>query len=147
LGRNNIEQRVASAIEHIAKIVAQLIIHGVPGVVTKSIQTPAPVILPKDSSKVGEIGCSAQGVARYAEFAYEDLTFIPGLLMNYRPSDYDVTVTCSYPFTNWALRRPELRKRRPPHVFSPFRIAGTGSSDARPIRTLGERATARGLSG
>lgn len=51
------------------------------------------------------------------EFAYEDLSFVPGLLMNYQPSDYDVTVTCSYPFTNWALRRPRFRQRRPPHVF------------------------------
>ena len=51
------------------------------------------------------------------EFAYEELTFIPGLLRAYHPAEYDVTVTCSYPFTNWALRRPSLRKPRPPHVF------------------------------
>src|SRR6185437_13851431 len=31
------------------------------------------------------------------EFAYEELTFVPGLLLHYRPSDYDVTLTCSYP--------------------------------------------------
>ena len=49
--------------------------------------------------------------------AYEELTFIPDLLRKYRPSDYDVTLTCSYPFTNWALRRPALRGRRPAHVF------------------------------
>ena len=49
--------------------------------------------------------------------AYEELTFIPGLLHRYRPSDYDVTLTCSYPFTNWALRRPAIRGRRPPHIF------------------------------
>jgi len=47
------------------------------------------------------------------EYAYEELTFIPGLLGAYNPSEYDVTVTCSYPFTNWALRRPSLRKPRP----------------------------------
>src|SRR5262245_41112665 len=40
------------------------------------------------------------------ECAYEELTFVPSLLRQYRPADYDVTVTCSYPFTNWALRRP-----------------------------------------
>src|SRR5271156_2397918 len=51
------------------------------------------------------------------EYAYEEITFIPGLLGAYNPSEYDVTVTCSYPFTNWALRRPSLRKPRPPHVF------------------------------
>lgn len=51
------------------------------------------------------------------EYAYEELTFTPGLLFRYRPADYDVTLTCNYPFTNWALRRPVLRGRRPPHVF------------------------------
>jgi glycosyltransferase involved in cell wall biosynthesis len=51
------------------------------------------------------------------ECAYEDLTFIPGLLKVYRPHDYDVTVTCSYPFTNWVLRRPTLVGVRPPHIF------------------------------
>jgi glycosyltransferase involved in cell wall biosynthesis len=51
------------------------------------------------------------------EYAYEELTFIPGLLSRYRPTDYDVTLTCSYPFTNWFLRRPALRGSRPAHVF------------------------------
>src|SRR5882724_5267421 len=35
------------------------------------------------------------------EYAYEELTFVPGLLRQYRPAEYDVTVTCSYPLTNW----------------------------------------------
>jgi glycosyltransferase involved in cell wall biosynthesis len=51
------------------------------------------------------------------EYAYEELTFVPGLLYRYRPTDYDVTLTCSYPFTNWMLRRPVLCGFRPPHVF------------------------------
>lgn len=51
------------------------------------------------------------------EYAYEELTFVPGLMRRYRPYDYDVTVTCSYPFTNWVLRRPVLGGARPPHVF------------------------------
>jgi glycosyltransferase involved in cell wall biosynthesis len=51
------------------------------------------------------------------EFIYEELTFIPGLLRHYRPWDYDVTLTCSYPFVNWALRRPVLQGSRPPHIF------------------------------
>jgi glycosyltransferase involved in cell wall biosynthesis len=51
------------------------------------------------------------------EYAYEELTFIPGLLRTYHPADYDVTVSCSYPFTNWILRRPTFQGRRPPHVF------------------------------
>jgi glycosyltransferase involved in cell wall biosynthesis len=51
------------------------------------------------------------------EYAYEELTFIPGLLRRYRPAEYDVTLTCSYPFTNWILRRSAWGNSRPPHVF------------------------------
>lgn len=52
-----------------------------------------------------------------SEYIYEELTFVPGLLSRYCPADYDITLTCSYPFTNWILRRPALGPRRPPHVF------------------------------
>jgi len=48
---------------------------------------------------------------------WEDLTFSAGLLRAYRPRDFDVTVTCAYPFTNWTLRRPVIGGHRPPHVF------------------------------
>ena len=51
------------------------------------------------------------------ECAYEELTFTPSFLLRYRSAEYDVTLTCSYPFTNWILRRPALRGFRPPHVF------------------------------
>jgi len=51
------------------------------------------------------------------EYAYEEFTFIPDLLRQYRPADYDVTLTCSFPFTNLILRRPTFGGRRPPHVF------------------------------
>jgi glycosyltransferase involved in cell wall biosynthesis len=51
------------------------------------------------------------------QFAYEELTFVPDLMRVYRPEEYDVTLTCSYPFTNWVLRRPVFRGSRPPHVF------------------------------
>lgn len=51
------------------------------------------------------------------ECAYEDLTFVPNFLCRYRPADYDITIGCSYPFSNWALRRPVLGGVRPPHVF------------------------------
>lgn len=51
------------------------------------------------------------------QFAYEEMTFVPALLHQYRPSEYDVTLTCSYPFTNWLLRRPVWRGARPAHVF------------------------------
>jgi glycosyltransferase involved in cell wall biosynthesis len=52
-----------------------------------------------------------------SEYAYEELSFVPDLLRQYRPSEYDVTVGCSYPFTNWVLRRPSFGGSRPPHVF------------------------------
>ncbi len=51
------------------------------------------------------------------EYCYEELSFAPGCLWKYRPEEYDLTVTCSYPFTNWILRRPVLGGRRPRHVF------------------------------
>jgi glycosyltransferase involved in cell wall biosynthesis len=51
------------------------------------------------------------------EYCYEELTFVPQLLYHYRPGEYDITVTCSYPFSNWMLRRPLFRGTRPPHVF------------------------------
>ena len=49
--------------------------------------------------------------------AYEEASFAPGLIARFQPANYDATVTCAYPFTNWALRRPSLRGRRPAHVF------------------------------
>jgi glycosyltransferase involved in cell wall biosynthesis len=51
------------------------------------------------------------------EYCYEELTFAPGCLWQYRPEEYDITVTCGYPFTNWVLRRPVLGGVRPRHVF------------------------------
>lgn len=52
-----------------------------------------------------------------SDTGWEEATFAPGLLRTYRPADHDVTITCSFPFTNWVLRRPVLGGRRPPHVF------------------------------
>jgi glycosyltransferase involved in cell wall biosynthesis len=51
------------------------------------------------------------------ETAWEEASFVPGLLIKYRPADFDITATCAYPFTNWALRRPAFGGRRPRHVF------------------------------
>jgi glycosyltransferase involved in cell wall biosynthesis len=51
------------------------------------------------------------------EYCYEELTFVPSLAWRYRPEDYDITVTCGYPFSNWVLRRPVLKGSRPLHVF------------------------------
>jgi glycosyltransferase involved in cell wall biosynthesis len=52
-----------------------------------------------------------------SDTAYEEASFAPGLVARFRPGDYDATVTCSYPFTNWILRRPVLGGTRPAHVF------------------------------
>lgn len=50
-----------------------------------------------------------------SETAWEDASFTPGLLAAYRPGDYDAVVTCSFPFTHWALRRPA--RERPLQIF------------------------------
>jgi glycosyltransferase involved in cell wall biosynthesis len=41
-----------------------------------------------------------------SETVWEDATFAAAMLPRYRPSDYDIVVTCNFPFTHWALRRP-----------------------------------------
>jgi glycosyltransferase involved in cell wall biosynthesis len=51
------------------------------------------------------------------EFVYEELTWMPSLLLHYCPSDYDASITCSYPFTNWVLRGRRHRRGWPAHVF------------------------------
>src|SRR5215468_9921349 len=38
------------------------------------------------------------------EFMYEDLTFAAGLISARWHGKADITVTCNYPYTNWALR-------------------------------------------
>lgn len=51
------------------------------------------------------------------ETVYEEATFAAGMLGRFRTGDYDVTITCSYPFVNWVLRRPTYGPVRPKHVF------------------------------
>ena len=50
------------------------------------------------------------------EFMYEELSFAAGLAVSDVVGTADVTVTCSYPWTSWALRRRRAQ-RRPAHVF------------------------------
>lgn len=50
-------------------------------------------------------------------YQYEELSFAPGLLRNYRPEDFDVTLTCGYPYTNWILAYRKRGDHRPRHVF------------------------------
>ena len=52
-----------------------------------------------------------------SETGWEEATFAPGLLARYRPHDFDIAMTCAYPFTHWALRRPVLVGKRPKSVF------------------------------
>jgi len=52
-----------------------------------------------------------------SEFMYEDLTFAAGLMTAHWRPEADLTVTCSYPYTNWALRAHLPGRRRPPHIF------------------------------
>jgi glycosyltransferase involved in cell wall biosynthesis len=51
------------------------------------------------------------------EYMYEELTFAAGLATAGLRRGVDVTVTCGYPYTNWALRARLPGGRRPPHVF------------------------------
>lgn len=54
-----------------------------------------------------------------SEYIYEELSFTWNLLRRYRAADFDVTVTCSYPFLNWFLRwrRSSKAPLRPAHLF------------------------------
>ena len=53
-----------------------------------------------------------------SEYVWEEATFLPGLLARYRPSDFDITVTCSFPFMNWVLQmRRDRRARLPAQIF------------------------------
>ena len=50
-----------------------------------------------------------------SETAWEDATFAANLALRVPLAPYDATVTCSFPFTHWALRRGG--QRRPAHIF------------------------------
>lgn len=52
-----------------------------------------------------------------SEYMYEELTFAAGLMFTRWRRDFDVTVTCSYPYVNWALRTRLPGGGRPAHVF------------------------------
>lgn len=45
-----------------------------------------------------------------SETAWEDASFAANLLRIYDPAKYDAVVTCAFPFTHWALRRPAAKK-------------------------------------
>jgi glycosyltransferase involved in cell wall biosynthesis len=82
---------------------------------------------PEDASPYSYLQTSLVGREHFERFpklpalrgdtAWEEATFLPGFLRRYRPQDFDVTLTCSYPFLNWALRTRKQRGYRPRHVF------------------------------
>ena len=43
-----------------------------------------------------------------SDTAWEDATFGASLLTRYRPGDFDVAITCNFPFSHLALRRPSF---------------------------------------
>ncbi|MGB5076177.1 MAG: glycosyltransferase family 4 protein [Sphingorhabdus sp.] len=45
-----------------------------------------------------------------SETAWEDASFSFNLLRAYDPREFDAVITCAFPFTHWALRRPTRRK-------------------------------------
>src|SRR5690349_6411322 len=50
-------------------------------------------------------------------YVYEELTFAPGLWRSYSPGEFDVTVTCGYPYVSWVLRRGRGKRGGPKHVY------------------------------
>lgn len=52
-----------------------------------------------------------------SETGWEEASFAFGLLAKYKPENFDICVTCAYPFTHWVLRRPVLKGKRPKSVF------------------------------
>jgi glycosyltransferase involved in cell wall biosynthesis len=51
-----------------------------------------------------------------SEVMWEDMTFASALLAQYRPADFNAVLTCSFPFTQLALRRP-TKGKGPLQVF------------------------------
>ncbi len=72
-----------------------------------------------------------------SEYVYEEASFLPGVLRRYRPSDYDVTVTCGYPFLNWMLRARGRRADRPAHVFVTHNGDWPARNDRREFKYFG----------
>ena len=52
-----------------------------------------------------------------SEYRYEEWSFTRNLSKVYDPAAYDATITCSYPFVQWALRSKKKGGRRPAQIF------------------------------
>ena len=53
------------------------------------------------------------------EGTYEESSFVWNLARSgrYRPNNFDVVVTCTYPWVNWFVQWSGRKRRRPVHVF------------------------------
>ena len=69
-----------------------------------------------------------------SETAWEDATFAFNLMRQSRLKNYDASITCSFPFTHWALRRNG--SRGPAHVFVTQNGDWPAFSDAAEFRTF-----------
>lgn len=72
------------------------------------------------------------------EYCYEELSFILSLISRrlFRPREYDVAVHCTFPFTNWFLRRIEKRGG-PKTLFVTENGDWMCRADSREFRTFG----------
>lgn len=52
-----------------------------------------------------------------SETVWEEATFALALMRRLNASDFDITVTCGYPFANWTLRHAARRSPKTHHVF------------------------------
>ncbi len=69
--------------------------------------------------------------------SYESIVFNVGVALRYRPSRYDLTLSCGFPWDNLVLRRPRLGRRRPPHVFVTENGDLPAASDKSEMRLFG----------
>lgn len=70
------------------------------------------------------------------EYIYEEAAWALTTLPKYRPGQFDVTLTCSFPFTHWlATRWPPLGER-PAHVFVTQNGDHPALSDRREYRSF-----------
>lgn len=72
-----------------------------------------------------------------SETGWEEATFAFGLLRRFDATQFDVTMTCGYPFTNWALRRAARRSPATRHVFVTQNGDWPAVSDAAEFRWFG----------
>lgn len=66
-----------------------------------------------------------------SDIHWEQLGFAARLPRAYRPEDFDVTVSCDFPFVNWQLRRRRAPHGGPRHVY----VTGNGDWPAHSSRS------------